>query len=241
MSLRFFSTKDRPCHLGPYPLERLKRVATPDLIRVPPFTPLDFRRLETPYSLVNAMGDYQAMMDVIRDGTVNSAAADAPTAPEERARHMKAFGYFQDASMLGICEMSAEASLTQPTRNPDINRLANDIRTKQTKTLASGIDQIMAELKESIAKPPTGIDGHTHALVVLVEHYRDPKDAEPGSQWILGAHDHRAALRATEAAVILAEYLHLLGSMAKAHTATSSDVALNKLAVMAGLVVADRG
>jgi len=74
-----------------------------------------------------------------------------------------------------------------------------------------------------------------------VEHYRDPKDAEPGSGWIVGAQDHRAALRATEAAVILAEYLHLLGFMAKAHTATSSDVDLNKLAVMAGLVVEDRG
>ena len=36
MVLRFFSTKDRPFHLGPYPLERLKRVEVgPDLSQVP--------------------------------------------------------------------------------------------------------------------------------------------------------------------------------------------------------------
>ena len=36
MAMRFFSTKDRPFHMGPYPLERLKRTDTmPDLNAVP--------------------------------------------------------------------------------------------------------------------------------------------------------------------------------------------------------------
>jgi hypothetical protein len=52
---------------------------------VPPHVPLDFRRLDTPHSLVNAMGEYQAMMDVIRDGLVNPTPAAAPTDPQERA------------------------------------------------------------------------------------------------------------------------------------------------------------
>ncbi len=85
MSVRFFSTKDRPFHLGPYPLERLKRTDTaPDLLSVPRDRTLDFRRLDTPYSLVNAMGEYQAMLDVIRDGLVNPALSGAPSDPEQQ-------------------------------------------------------------------------------------------------------------------------------------------------------------
>ena len=242
MGTRFFSTKDRPFHLGPYPLERLVRLeGVADLSGVPAAVPLDFRRLDTPHSLVNAMGEYQAMMDVLRDGIVNPAPGAAPADPAERANHMKAFGYFQDASMMGICRLPAAALLDAPTRNPDIDRLAQDIRTRQTKTLASGIDQIMAELKESVEAPPSGIDGHGHAIVILVEHMRAPDRAEPGAEWIADAQDHRAALRATETAVILSNYLHLLGFRAKAHTATASDVDLNRLAVAAGLATVEDG
>ena len=241
MGMRFFSTKDRPFHLGPYPLERLKRTdVMPDLSAVPRSKQLDFRAIETPHSLVNAMGEYQAMMDAIREGVVNSTPATAPSDPQERSNHMKAFGYFQDTSMIGICELPTSAHLAEPMRNPDIDRLAHDIRTKQTKTLASGIDQIMAALKESIEAPLEAIDDHTHAIVLLVEHHRDPKAHEPGAEWILGTQDHRAALRSTETAVILAEYLHLLGFSARAHTASSSDVDLNKLAVAAGLASVEK-
>ncbi len=242
MSIRFFSSKDRPFHRGPYPLERLKRLeAMPDLAAVPAFGPLDFRRLDTPYSLVNAMGDYQAMMDVIRDGLCNPEPGAAPTDPQERANHMKAFGYFQDASMMGTCRFPQEALLSEPVRNPDIDRLAHHIRTRQTKTLASGIDEIMAGLKESIDAPPGSIDGHSHAIVILVEHMRAPREHEPGADWIMDARDHRAALRATETAVILSSYLHLLGFRARAHTPTSSDVDLNRLAVAAGLATVEKG
>ena len=242
MGMRFFSTKDRPFHMGPYPLERLKRVdSLPNLQTVPPFKALNFRNLETPHSLVNAMGEYQAMMDAIREGVVNPTPAATPSDPQERSNHMKAFGYFQDTSMIGICELPKSAHLAQATRNPDIDRLAHDIRTKQTKTLASGIDQIMAALKESIEAPLQPIDDHTHAIVLLVEHHRDPKAHEPGSEWIMGTQAHRAALRSTETAVILAEYLHLLGYSARAHTATSSDVDLNQLAVAAGLASLEKG
>ena len=242
MSMRFFSTKDRPFHMGPYPLERLKRAEEmPDLSAVPTTTQLDFRALDTPHSLVNAMGEYQAMMDAVREGVVNPTPATAPSDLQERSNHIKAFGYFQDTSMIGVCGLPKSALLIKPTRNPDIDRLANDIRTKQTKTLASGIDQIMAALKESIEAPLEAIGHHTHAIVLLVEHHRDPKAHEPGSKWIMGTQDHRAALRSTETAIILAEYLHLLGYSARAHTATCSDVDLNQLAVAAGLASVEKG
>lgn len=242
MALRFFSTKDRPFHLGPYPLEMLRRVEIePDLSRVPSPRVLNFRRLDTPYSLVNAMGEYQAMMDVIRDGNINPEQSNAPEDPIERSKHMKAFGYFQDTSMMAVCRISGDMLLDEPTFNPDIDRLAHDIRTKQTKTLSSGIDEIMAGLKESIERPPGSIEEHSHAIVCLVEHMRAPSDNEPGTDWIMDAQEHRAALRASETVVILSNYLRLLGFQARAHTATSSDVDFNKIAISAGLATVENG
>ena len=242
MTIRFFSSKARPVHLGPYPLERLSRQDdSPRLADIPPMPELSFRRPENPESIVNAMGEYQAMMDAIRDGLVNRAQADIPEDPGERADHLKAFGYFSDASMIGIGPVCSEALLPVPRRNPDIERLADALKTRQTKTLASGIDVIMADLKESMEAPPSSIDGQTHAIVFLYEHMRDPDPEEPGSDWILDAQDHRACLRSSETAVVIANYIRLLGFNARAHSMTSTDVDLGRLAVAAGLVTCDSG
>jgi reductive dehalogenase len=241
MSIRFFSDKTRPVHLGPFPLERLARQSRPETAGLPAPAPLEFRRPGTPENLVNAMAEYQAMMDAIRDGLVNKARAGCPDNPEERANHLKAFGYFSDATMIGICRLPAEAHLAIPWRNPDIDRLANDLKTRQTKTLASGIDLIMADLKDSMEAPPSTIDGHTHAIVFLYDYPRDPRGGEPGTEWLADAQAHRACLRASETAVVLANYIRLLGWDAKAHTGTSSDVDLNRLAVEAGLALPQDG
>lgn len=240
--MRFFSDKNRPVDMGPYPLELLSRAASlPDLSAVPLFKQLSFNRPDQPQSIVNAASQHQAMLDAIRDGLVNRARSDCPADPGERARHLKAFGYFSDASMVGICALPDDALLKEPFRNPDIDRLAEDLRTKQTKTLASGIDMIMADLKESMQAPPSTIDGHTHAIVYLYEYPRDPKPDEPGSDWIMDAQAHRACLRASETAVVIANYIRLLGFDARAHTGSTSDVDLNRLCVAAGLATLEDG
>ncbi|MBR9651074.1 reductive dehalogenase [Thalassovita aquimarina] len=242
MGLRFFSTKDRPVHMGAYPLERLTRQDTPaDLDSVPRWTPASFRRPDAPESIVNAMGEYQAMLDAIRDGMVNKTRATIPSDPQERSNHLKSFGYFSDASMVGICRLPDAARLDDPVRNPDIDRLAEELRTRQTKTLASGIDVIMAELKEAMEAPPSGIDGHKYALVFLYEYPRDPDNGDPGTDWIADAQAQRACLRANETAAVLANYIRLLGWQAKAHSGASSDVDLNRLAVAAGLATVEDG
>ena len=238
---RFFSDKSRPVHLGPYPLERLARVDAADLSGLPSPAPLSFQNPDAPDSLVNAMAEYQAMMDAIRDGLVNKRVSACPEAPGERANHMKSFGYFQDSAMVGICRQPDAALLRNPWRNPDIDRLAEELKTRQTKTLASGIDMIMADLKDAMEAPPATIEGHTHAIVILNARPRAPRTGEPGCDWITGAEHHSACLRASETAVILANYLRLLGYDAKAHTATSSDVDLNHLAVQSGLAIARNG
>ena len=239
--MQLFSDRDRPVHLGPFPLESLRRGRMPDLKTIPLSEPLSFRRPDMPASIVNAMGEYQAMMDAIRDGLVNRNRSEIPADAGERSAHLKAFGYFSDASQVGIGPVPAEALLREPFRNPDIDRLAADLQTRQTKTLASGIDVIMADLRDSMQAPPTTIEGHDHALIFLYEMPRSPEPGEAGCDWIMGADAHRAALRAAETAVVLANYIRLLGWDAKAHTATASDVCLNRLAVAAGVLRREGG
>ena len=59
----------------------------PDLNAVPASKLLDFSRSrKRPHSLVNAMGEYQAMMDAIREGVVNKTPATAPSDLVERSK-----------------------------------------------------------------------------------------------------------------------------------------------------------
>ncbi len=238
--MKIFSDRKRPVHLGPYPLERLKRGTQADLSTVPDMTPLSFHRPEQPESIVNAMGEFQAMMDAIRDGDVNPTRGRIPDTPQERSNHLKAFGYYLDTSMVGIGPVPEIARLRTPRQNPDIPRLAEALKTREIRTLAAGIDVIMADLKASMDRAPRRAD-HPNAIVFLVEHMRDPRPDERGSDWILNAQDHRACLRATETAVVIANYIRLLGFDAMAHSPMSTDVDLNQLAVSAGLAVAENG
>lgn len=240
MTLRIFSDRDRPVHLGPYPLEKLARRDTSGQ-KTPKFLPLVFRRPDHPLSLVNAMAEHQAMMDAIRDGLVNKARSSIPTDPQERANHLKAFGYFSDASMVGCGPLTKAARLPNAVVNDGIADLAHTLRTRQTKTLAAGIDMIMADLKESMDAPPKSISEHRHVLVFLYEFPRDPRPDEPGYDWIRDMQAERACLRATETAVVLANYIRLLGWDAKAHSATTTDLDLNALAVDAGLASVEDG
>ncbi len=240
--MRLFSTKHRPSHCGPYPLERLKRTSImPKLAASPTFVQQSFDRTDTPQSIVNAMGEYQALLDAIRIGLTNKAIADCPLDLIERANHLKAYGYFCDASMVGVSAIPDSARLEKPFRNPDIDRLAEDLKTRQTKTLASGVDLIMADLRESMMAPPSSIDDHTHALVLLYEHPRDPSPDEPGADWLEDAQAARASLRANETAVVIANYLRLLGYESRSHSSTTSDVDLHQLTVAAGLASIEEG
>jgi ferredoxin-NADP reductase/ferredoxin len=237
--LRLFSYRDRPVHLGPYPLERLTRCdEVPELAGVPPMAPVDFEPPD-PLSIAHAMKRYVAMFDVVRDGAVNPRAADAPEDPTARANHLKAAGYYFDASMMGVCSLPPQALLTTPRRNPDVAGIAEELQRSQPRSFAAGMDMILADVMESARQAHGPIGHHTHAIVILVEYPRDPRPGEPGSDWIAGTQAQRAALLSAQTAVLLSSYLRMLGHQARAHTATCSEVDLNKLAVAAGLVHED--
>lgn len=240
--MKLFSSKNRPVHLGPYPMERLRRIdAVPDLTALPISNQLSFQRADAPQSIVNAMGEYQAMMDVIRDGLINLGQSDVPDNMLERTNHIKAFGYFSDASLMGVCQLPQDAILETPFRNPDIARLGDALNRGEVKSLASGIDATIADLRESLAAPETPMFHHEFAVVVAIEYPRDPGKDEPGCGWIEDAQAHRACLRASEVAVVLAQYFRLLGYEARAHSGASSDVDLGRLAVAAGLASIENG
>ncbi|MEL6587834.1 MAG: 4Fe-4S double cluster binding domain-containing protein, partial [Pseudomonadota bacterium] len=78
---------------------------------------------------------------------------------------------------------------------------------------------------------------HTHALVIVQDAPRAMAEGEPGADVLAGGETHRAILRATETAVVLANYIRLLGWAAKAHSATTTEVDLTRLAVSAGVLV----
>lgn len=204
-------------------------------------TGLSFRRAQNPASIVNAMQDYQAMLDATRDGMVKKETAEIPDDLVERTNHLKSFGYFCDADMMGTCEIPQAAWLDTPRVNPDVDRLAEKLRGMQPKTLAAGIDVIMAGLRDSMAMPPADCRHHTHAVVCLYAYPRAPKPQEAGTDWITDALPHRSCLRGIETAVTLASYIRTLGHDARAHSMAASDVNLGALAVCAGLVALQDG
>mgnify|MGYP001189138481 FL=1 len=240
--MRLFSTRDRPFHLGPYPLERLTRDAArlSVLDAVPPMRELDLESAD-PLSIVHAMRPYLAMFDVVRDGVVAPCRAEIPADPTERARHLKAAGYYFDASMMGVCTLPLQAFLAEPIRNPQVAQIAAELERSQPRSFAAGMDMILADVVESARTTHGPIAGvHTHAIVVLVEWPRDPHPDERGCDWIgPDAQAPRAAVLAAQTAVLLATYLRLLGFAARSHSATCSDVDLNQLAAASGLAYDD--
>jgi len=94
------------------------------------------------------------MLDATREGFVKLERAETPSDPGQRASHLKAFGYYRDASQVGLCEPPASAFLDTPITNPDVGRLPERIQTARPKTQAAGIDVIMARLEESLRGPP---------------------------------------------------------------------------------------
>jgi reductive dehalogenase len=234
--MKLFSYKNRPVHLGPYPLERLRRsLAHPEFSAVPKMAPVSFDDPHNPESLVNAMTRYIGMFDVVRDGAVTPIPAEIPDDPQERSDHLKAAGYYYDATMVGVAAVSEAALLETPIHNPSLPVLVAELEKGQPKSFAAGIDVIYSDVLDSARKTLGPIPHHTHALVFLVEYTRDPTPSEPGTDWFMDSQAQRAGLLAANTAILLSSYIRLLGYEARAHTVTSSDVDLNKLAVAAGL------
>lgn len=118
--MKLFSHRKRPVHLGPYPLERLPRLADPaarplglsgesaaNLAK--PKEPAN----EGPLSVGHAYGLYQEMFDGQRNGELTEPAP-VPDDPTERAENLKSGLYFLDADMVGCSLVPAESWTGEP-------------------------------------------------------------------------------------------------------------------------------
>jgi len=78
---------------------------------------------------------------------------------------------------------------------------------------------------------------HRYAVVVLVEHSRKPENGSLASTWVGNTVADAAQFRAYEIAISIANHIQLMGFSAVAHDKEHGDVDLDRLGVLAGLVV----
>ncbi len=192
-------------------------------------------------SIAHAIHRFLAMIDTIRDGDVAPIEAEIPACPAERAKHLKAACYYFDASMVGICKLEDHHFLIRPCRNPQVDNIRKELEAGQPKTYSAGVDSIYADILQASQKDFGSIEGHISVLLIAVEYTRNPGATEIGCEWIQDVQAERAALLAANAAVVIASYLRMLGFKARSHTATTTEIDFNALAISAGLCVAEEG
>ena len=237
-NMKLFSYRNRPVHMGPYPTEtlaRMKSVSGVSFAGLGPPMRLDMPPGDDPTSILHAMDDYLSLLDAVRDGPVNPELAEIPDCPDERANNLKAFGYFLDVNLAGACKVSEELWLREPHSHPRINEWFQKCEMAAKRPTPPAVELALSRIGMAQPAGQESVSHHNHAIVFAIEYPRDPGINEPGSGWIHGLQAHRAALRAAEVAVALANYLRLLGYEARAHSGTSSDIDLRMAAVAAGI------
>jgi reductive dehalogenase len=236
--MQLFSHAARPYHLGPYPSERLGRLPRPgvELAKVRGDGTLLVSAGDRDLSLARPISDFICALDAVRQGDRNETLAEIPDDPAERSRHLKAAGYFLDSSIVGVCQLTDDHLLPRRLEHPRL-RTTSYTQSEEKLRLRFNPNAVIRQMQRSLTLTEQGIGGHTHALVFLVGFPRDPARDEPGAEWIVGLQQWRAALRSAETATVLANYLRILGFDACSHSATTTDVNLNRLAVSAGVAL----
>jgi ferredoxin len=79
--------------------------------------------------------------------------------------------------------------------------------------------------------------GHSHAIVLLIEHGRMPETDNLAYDWVNGAIDETGEMRATEIAVCLARHIRHMGYKARADVPGTEKLEHARLSVLAGLNV----
>src|SRR4030042_3952779 len=122
--------------LGPYPMERLKRVYKPTISITDnvqrfddrehgfsraargyygPMAQNEFPRFVPKYPLSGAQLDMTAYLAARPQGIEASSKAPLPKDPEILSRHIKSVGYFLGADIVGICQLPQYAVYTHYT------------------------------------------------------------------------------------------------------------------------------
>lgn len=257
--MKFFSHKNRPMHMGPYPFELLKRVENSvKFDDAPKVEPLIISNQGSSEGFIQAIPKALASLLVLRDGEVTGEPAPVPESLADRANTMKCWVYHEGLAAAGVSEIDESFILDQPIH--PCATLSEAIKNQMA--IAKEMAQKMGGMKPLAGKPdqnnsaqqsnvppeqqsPLNKDfkslGHSHALVLLAPNKKMPKPDEPGHRYLVGADDHLSTFAATEVAVLIAGFLRTLGFSARAHSRASSEVDINKLALAAGVAELDNG
>lgn len=101
--MTFANRMRRPFHLGPYPIERLPKVAASSAPRIGIPRTVEYSKSELP--LAAAADRYAQIFAQARDGDIASARAPVPDEGELRLGDIKGAAYFLDASQVGVAQL----------------------------------------------------------------------------------------------------------------------------------------
>ena len=187
--------------------------------------------------MANAFREYIDLFDRMRLGDPAPKQAPIPSDPQARADHLKAACYNLDVSMAATCAIPEQALLAEPIINESL------AQAQEKEYLAGSAANVVAEtsVKEGRKAWRRSLEDaakefkHGYALVLLVEYTREPDPDVESEAWLVGTQAQRAAVRASEAAAVMVNYIRFLGFEARLHTPTASDFDLDYLLLCSGL------
>jgi len=210
----------RPLHLGPAPLEKIKRVPEPTTLVIGAEIKRQPKRANFfTRALMGDLGDKAkrermrfatknpyafAMTPLIREMVPMQGGDAAPRSadlsdPQRNANAIKALGYWFGADLVGVCE-------------------AQSWMWYSHKDDGSAVEPY-----------------HKYAVVMLIDQGFETMEGASGDDWISGAQSMRAYLRGAEIAGVMAAHLRRLGYPARSQTNADSDILQIPPTLMAGL------
>ncbi len=210
----------RPLHLGPAPMEKIKRVPDPttlvigdEIVRQPKRANFFTRALmgdlgekakheRTRFAVKNPYAF--AMTPLIRNMVPMQGGSPAPSRRElgdarTNAAAVKALGYYLGADLIGVCEASPWMWYSHHEDGTPIEPY------------------------------------HKYAVVMLIDQGFETMEGASGDDWISGAQSMRAYLRGAEIAGVMAAHLRRLGYSSRSQTNADSDILQIPPTLMAGL------
>ncbi len=206
--------------LGPYPMEKLKRVDRPT-IRITedvqrfderehgfahtmrgdygPMPQKEMMRFVPKYPLGGAFTRVTMAMSTLADGEVATKKAPIPQDPAVLSRHIKQLGYFLRADIVGVCRLPRYAVYSH-------DMMGNPVECH-----------------------------HDNAIVVVVDQDYDTMAGSTGDDWISGSQSFIGYSNTTLISCIIADYIRQLGYPARAHNATNYQVLVVPLLLLAGI------
>ena len=212
----------RATHLGPYPMEIVKRVERPTTLIIDDEVPRVSKRaaffdralrgdlgpkaqkerhrfaFKQPHT-AGMMASMRSMVPVQEGESDSLANQEALSDAGSNARAVKSLSYLLGSDVTGICEIPPYAWYSH------------------------GADGEPIEIK------------HRYAIVMLIDQEFDTMEGASGDDWISGTQSMRAYLRGAEIAGVMAEMLRKLGFPARSQTNVDSDVLHIPLMLLAGL------